>query len=238
MTLNLRNLSIKRKLTLLTMLTSGIAVVLSSACFLVYDLVTFRNLLSQDLVTEAEIVAYNSAAAVAFDDEPAANVQLSALTAKSDLVAAVLYDETGRIFAHYYRSDGPTPAPPAPFDGKQYRFTGQYMEAFSPVTLKGERVGTLVLRSDMERWNSRARQYAGILGIFVLISGTLAWFVSSRLQRLVSTPILELEQTMRTVSVAKNSKSATALVISIALRLPALQKCELTRLRIDFALPT
>ena len=78
--MNLRNLSIKRKLTLLAMLTSSIAVVLSSASFLVYDLVTFRDLLRQDLATEAEIVAYNSAAALAFSDESAANVQLSALT--------------------------------------------------------------------------------------------------------------------------------------------------------------
>ena len=36
------------------------------------------------------------------------------------------------------------------------------------------------------------------------MSGALAWFVSSRLQTLVSGPILALEQTMRAVSVAKN----------------------------------
>jgi signal transduction histidine kinase/ActR/RegA family two-component response regulator len=202
--MNLRNLSIKRKLTLLAMLTSGIAVVLSSASFLIYDLVTFRNLLSQDLMTEAEIVAYNSAAAMAFNDEASANVQLSALTAKSDLVVAVLYRGDGRIFAHYYRSGDPAPDLPTPLEGKRYRFTGKYMEVFSDVSLRGERLGTLFLQSDMQRWNTRARQYAGILGIFVLISGLLAWFVSSRLQGLVSGPILELEQTMRDVSVAKN----------------------------------
>ena len=49
-------------------LTSTIAVVLSSASFLIYDLVSFRNLLRQDLTTQAEIVAYNSAAALAFKE--------------------------------------------------------------------------------------------------------------------------------------------------------------------------
>jgi signal transduction histidine kinase/ActR/RegA family two-component response regulator len=200
----LRNVSIKRKLTLLAMLTSSIAVVLSSASFLIYDLVTFRNLLSQDLMTEAEIVAYNSAAAMAFNDEASANVQLSALTAKSDLVAAVLYGSDGRIFARYYRAGELAPNLPPPQEGKSYRFTGTYMEVFSDVSLRGERHGTLFLQSDMSRWNTRARQYAGILGIFVLISGLLSWLVSSRLQGLVSGPILELERTMRAVSVAKN----------------------------------
>src|SRR6266496_3589328 len=102
--MNLRNLSIQRKLTLLAMLTSSIAVVLSSASFLIYDLVSFRHFLSQDLMTQAQIVAYNSAAAMAFKDESSANVTLSALTAKDDVVAAVLYNTDGVMFAHYYRS--------------------------------------------------------------------------------------------------------------------------------------
>jgi signal transduction histidine kinase/CheY-like chemotaxis protein len=202
--MNLRNLSITRKLTLLAMLTSGIAVVLSSASFLIYDLVTFRNLLTQDLMTEAEIVSYNSAAALAFHDQASANVQLSALTAKPDLVTAVLYDTEGVVVARYLRTGEPAADLPAPQAGKSHRYTGQYIEVFSDVSLRGERLGTLFLRSDMQRWNMRARQYAGILGIFVLVSGLLSWLVSSRLQSLVSGPILELEQTMRTVSVAKN----------------------------------
>jgi signal transduction histidine kinase/CheY-like chemotaxis protein len=202
--MNLRNLSIKRKLTLLAMLTSSIAVVLSSASFLIYDLVTFRDLLKTDLATEAEIVAYNSAAALAFSDEASASVQLSALTAKQDLVAAVLYRADGKVFAHYYRAGIPTPELPVLMDGKSSRFRAGYIEVFSDVSLRGERLGTLFLQSDMQRWNTRARQYAGILAIFVLVSGVLAWFVSSRLQSLVSRPILDLEQAMRAVSVDKN----------------------------------
>jgi signal transduction histidine kinase/ActR/RegA family two-component response regulator len=204
MSMTLRNLSITRKLTLLAMFTSGIAVVLSSASFLIYDLVTFRSLLTQDLMTEAEIVSYNSAAALAFNDKNSANVQLSALTAKPDLVAAVLYGTDGAIVARYFRAGEPTPELPAPVAGKSHRYTGQYIEVFSDVSLGGERLGTLFLRTDMQRWNMRARQYAGILGIFVLVSGLLAWLVSSRLQSLVSGPILALEQTMRTVSVEQN----------------------------------
>ena len=202
--MNLRNLSIKRKLTLMAMLTSSIAVVLSSASFLIYDLVSFRHLLSQDLETQAQIISYNSAAAMAFKDESAASVTLSALTAKDDVVAAVLYTTDGRMFAHYFRSSDPAPVLPERLQEKGYRFDGNYIDVFNDVTLSGERLGTLFLQSDMQRWNSRARRYAGILGIFVLISGGLAWIVSSKLQILVSGPILHLEQTMRAVSVDRN----------------------------------
>jgi signal transduction histidine kinase/CheY-like chemotaxis protein len=78
------------------------------------------------------------------------------------------------------------------------------MEVFSNVTLRDEHLGTLFLQSDMERWNARARQYAGIVAIFMLFSCVIAWFVSSRLQALVSGPILELARTMRAVSVDQN----------------------------------
>src|ERR1700688_532881 len=83
-----QDLSIKRKLILMTMLTSSIALLLSSVSFLIYDLISFRNLLTHDLATQAQIIGYNSAAAMAFKDEPAATATLSALTAKSDIVSA------------------------------------------------------------------------------------------------------------------------------------------------------
>ena len=78
--MNFLNLSIKRKLILMTMLTSSLALLFSSVSFLIYDLISFRHLLTQDLATQAEIIGYNSAAAIAFKDEPAASATLSALS--------------------------------------------------------------------------------------------------------------------------------------------------------------
>jgi len=201
----LQNLSIKRNLTLITMLTSSIALILSSVSFLVYDLVSFRNLLRQDLMTQAEIIGYNSAGAMEFKDEPAATATLSALTAKEDIVTAVLYKPDGKIFAHYFRSNTALPGfLPSHLQEKGYRFESGYLEVFQEVTINGEHVGTLFLQSDMRQWSLRAKRYANILIIFVLVSGLFALFVSSKLQGLISKPILHLEDTMRMVSSNKN----------------------------------
>jgi signal transduction histidine kinase/ActR/RegA family two-component response regulator len=201
----LQNLSIKRKLTLITMLTSSIALILSSVSFLIYDLVSFRNLLRQDLMTQAEIIGYNSAGAMEFKDEPAATATLSALTAKEDIVTAVLYKPDGKIFAHYFRNNAALPGfLPSHLQEKGYRFEAGYLEVFQEVTINGEHVGTLFLQSDMRQWSLRAKRYANILIIFVLVSGLFALFVSSKLQGLISKPILHLEDTMRMVSSNKN----------------------------------
>src|SRR5882724_3786337 len=203
--MNLQDLSIKRKLVLMTMLTSCIALFLSSASFLIYDLVSFRNLLTQDLTTQSEIIGYNSAAAMAFKDEPAATATLSALTAKGDIVAAVLYSPDGKMFAQYFRADKTLPDElPANSQAKGYRFQGQYLEVWHDVTLNGDHLGTLLLQSDMRQWSARAKRYASICLTFVLVSTFLAFLVSSKLQKVISGPIMHLEDTMKMVSSNKN----------------------------------
>jgi signal transduction histidine kinase/FixJ family two-component response regulator len=199
------NLSIKRKLILMTMLTSSMALFLSSASFLIYDLISFRHLLTQDLTTQAEIIGYNSAAAIAFNDEPAASATLSALTAKNDVVGAGLYSPKGRLFAHYFRGHRTLPETlPNCAQGNAYRFEGQYLEVCHEVTLNGDHVGTLYLQSDMRQWSARARRYASICLIFALMSAFLAFLVSSKLQKLISAPIMQLENTIKMVSEKKN----------------------------------
>jgi len=203
--MSLQNLSIRRKLILITMLTSSIALLLSSASFLIYDLISFRHLLTQDLTTQAEIIGYNSAAAMAFKDEPAATATLSALMVKGDIVAAVLYSPDGKMFAQYFRNDKTLPAfLPFRSQEKGYRFEGRHLEVWHDVTLNGERLGTLFLQSDMRQWSTRAKRYASICFVFVLISGFLAFLVSSKLQKVISGPIVHLEDTIRMVSANKN----------------------------------
>jgi signal transduction histidine kinase/ActR/RegA family two-component response regulator len=203
--MNLQNLSIRRKLMLITMLTSTAALVLSSVSFLIYDLMSFRRQLSQDLMTQGEIIGFNSGAAMAFKDESAATATLSALTAKDDIVAAALYSPDGKIFAHYSRPDKSLPSTlPADSQEKGYRFEGGYLEVFQPVTMNREHVGTLFLLSDMRQWSIRARRYTSIIIIVVLICSALALLLSSKLQKLISKPILHLEDTMRMVSTNRN----------------------------------
>jgi signal transduction histidine kinase/FixJ family two-component response regulator len=181
------------------------ALLLSSVSFLIYDLLSFRHLLTQDLTTQAQIIGYNSAAAIAFNDEHAATATLSALTAKNDVVAAGLYSPKGRMFAHYFRGGRTLPdILPACAQGEAYHFEGQYLEVCHEVTLNGDRVGTLYLQSDMQQWSARAHRYATICLIFALMSAFLAFLVSSKLQKVISGPIMQLENTMKMVSEKKN----------------------------------
>src|SRR5258705_7359996 len=138
-------------------------------------------------------------------DGAAGDATLSALQGKEELVTAVLYKPDGKIFAHYSRGNSALPANlPSHLQEQGYRFEKGYLYVFHDVTLNGERLGTLYLQSDLRQWSQRARRYANILIVFVVVSGLLAFFVSSKLQGFISRPILHLEDTMRMVSVNKS----------------------------------
>ena len=84
-----RDLSIRRKLILITMSTCGIAVMLAIGIFIGLDLPSYRHGLELDLTSTAAMAGANSKAALAFGDEEAAAETLSALSAKPLVIADV-----------------------------------------------------------------------------------------------------------------------------------------------------
>jgi len=200
--MSFRTLSIKGKLMLITMLTSSVALLVASAGFLVYDLVAFRDRMSQDLMTEARIIGANSAAGLAFHDERAATEILAALKARDETISAALYTPNGELFASYLR-DGDTRLPQQS-RGDGYRFENHRLEVSQAVVLHGEVLGTLQIVSDMRHWDARLRRYTSIVFILMLGSAAVAFLFSSKLQTVISRPILDLERTIRTVSDHKN----------------------------------
>jgi PAS domain S-box-containing protein len=202
--MNIRNLSIKRKLMLITMLTSALALLLASAGFVAYDLLAFRRQMSEDLMTQAEVIGSNSTAALAFRDPNTGREILSALRAKEGIVAAALYTPDQQLFT-FYRRDGRTAtAIPKEPQHAGPRFGRNQLTVFHDIGLQSEKLGTVYIESDMQQWNERVSRYTGLVAVLMLGSALTALLVSSRLQRVISEPILGLEETMRNVSAQKN----------------------------------
>jgi signal transduction histidine kinase/DNA-binding response OmpR family regulator len=200
--ISFRTLSIKGKLMLITMLTSSVALLVASAGFLVYDLVAFRARMSQDLMTEARIIGANSAAGLAFHDERAVGEILAALKARDETVSAALYTPNGELFASYLRA-GAAGLPPRP-QGSGYHFENDRLEVSQQIVLHGEALGTLQIVSDMRHWDARLKRYFNIVFFLMVGAAGIAFLFSSKLQTVISRPILDLERTMRTVSSHKN----------------------------------
>ena len=199
-----RNLSIKRKLTLINMLICSAALALACVAFMAYDLYTSRWAMVWDLQIQAEMIGTNSAAALTFNDADSAREVLAALRAKPQIVAAWIYSADGQPLAKYLRADQPaTQAAPMPQRDRS-RFAGGRLTLFRRITLNDEMVGTVYLESDMQQLNTRVLRFAMVLVVVLGVSLGLAFLLSSKLQSLISGPILDLAQTAQMVSAEKN----------------------------------
>jgi PAS domain S-box-containing protein len=198
MSMKQKEISIQRKLMQMIMLTCGAVLVLTCAAFFTYEFLTYRDITKRELSTLGEIVAANSTSSLAFDNKEDADEILSALKAQKHLVAACLYDKEGKVFSTY-PSNLPATSFPIP-QGSGYSFSGAYLQGFEPVIQGSTRLGTLFLKSDMKGVNDRFILYGIIAFTFIILSFIFAYLLSRRLQKSISTPILELAETASIVS--------------------------------------
>ena len=190
---------IRRSLMVMLLLTSGAVVLVTVVAFSGYEYLASRAQTVDRLATLAQAIASNSTAALAFDNADDARETLAALKAEPHVVMAGLYAEDGALFATYPRGLSPAALPKAPPRTGQ-RFQRHALIVARPVVQDGQRLGTLVLESDLGAIYEQLRLYA-LLGVVVLAASFgIAYVVASWLQRRISQPILALAGTARAVS--------------------------------------
>lgn len=200
--MNLSDLPIKRKLTLVITFTSLVALALTAGAFATYELVSFRRHLLQTAQTIAGITAAQTAAAVDFDDDATAQDILSKLRADPTILQAAVYDSEGDLMAHYPSrlANAAFPAVHPP----EARFEPNGLHIFQPVELRGKVIGSLYLKWDLGPAYARIRFY-GLLALCVLGGSIIvALFVSNWLQARISKPILDLAETARAISLKRD----------------------------------
>ena len=186
------------------MLTSSVALLLACLVLAIYDAISFRQALTRNLSTLAQIIGSNSTAALTFNDANAAREILAGLSAERHIVSACIYTRNGVVFAKYLRGD-----PSAQFTPPMVQPEGAHSQRsrstwFHHVTLDGEPLGIVYLESDGTELYDRIERFTGIVLLVLLGSSLVAWFLSRRLQRIISDPILQLARTASVVSLKKD----------------------------------
>jgi signal transduction histidine kinase/DNA-binding response OmpR family regulator len=197
-------LRLRHKLTLVTMATSVGALVLACAAFLGYEMVTFKRTLTRDLAILGDVIGDNSTAALTFGDNEAAKGVLASLRAQRHVLSACVYGPDGRPFAAYRRDAGDEPAWPerAKLDG--FESSRKWVSVFRPITLDHDNIGTVYIRSDLGEMQAREKRYAWIVAIVLLASSLVALALSTRLQSVISGPLLHLAAVTREVSQSRD----------------------------------
>jgi signal transduction histidine kinase len=199
-----RDLPMQKKMTRMTFVIVGSILLVSIVGLFTFQVVNFRASFQADTGTLAAVIANNSTASLAFKDVDGGKEVLSSLKDVPTIESATLLAADGSPFARYGAIEDKaalTLFPPA----AGTKFSGANLLLTQPVVLDKKIVGTLLLRANFERTFLRLLEiYAGVvLGILVL-SGTLAIYLSGRFQRVITDPVLHLAQTAQKIGQEKN----------------------------------
>ena len=221
MIVSFRNAPIRKKLVAIILLTSGLVLAGSSIVFVVNEALSFRTDARKDLASTAAVVGRNSAAALRFGDAKVADASLQGLRGNESILAAYLLTGENEILAAYVSpkavpADLPLPIDPVagrrkvnPAELQSLRMEADSLDfraidVVSDITMEGQPVGTVVLRASFNELEGRMVRYLPLAGLVLICSFCGAYLLSRRFAPAISRPIVELAQTMKTVSKDQN----------------------------------
>ncbi len=195
----LSRLSIRDKILVVTMITSFFAMLVTSATFITYQYYAFQDWLLQNLTSQAEIIAYNSKGALAFDDPREGRDALRSLEAVSSMTGAFLFTADGVLFSSWQRLGSPDFSQTAP-DWQGAREVNNEVFMARRIMEKELFLGTILLRSNQQERAAFLRNSMAALVVLVLLSGAITLLLSTWLQKIISGPVAHLATVMEMVS--------------------------------------
>ncbi len=198
------SLSIRVRLALLAVVSSGVAILVACAAFAFHDIRVMKTARVAQLRTQAEMLAFNSLGVLLFEDELAADDLLQSVSRTPDILQAALFTADQRPLASYLREENATTdaVSQLPVLGdRDYRFAdGDRLELVYPVLDESEVLGTLYLQVSTEALSQQMANYLSI----ALVVGTISLLVASSLafvlQSGIARPIHQLADVSRRIS--------------------------------------
>ena len=196
-----KNLSLQSKLRISFGLITCVALMLTLGLSTANEWSKAREKLALELGGIANIVAANSAAALAFADEPAAAETIASLDGHPEISYALLFDKNGRIFARYGNleelQNGRIGHDLTFQDGHQ--FDGHHLSVIKRVTIEGKYLGNIILHSHLDNLYLQLTKELLFSAGIILFALVVSLILASLLQKAISRPVVHLTDLMERV---------------------------------------
>jgi signal transduction histidine kinase len=200
MVFSLRDLSVRRKLPLIVVLTSGAALLLASGAFLGYHQLVSRRAATSSLEMLCDILSAQVAPAVAFDDAKSGSEVLAPLRQDRQILAAGVYRLDGTLLAVFRRPGVEVPKP-------DLFGTFQVEDGYvivRPIPQESRTIGMLALRADLRILRQQFLRGVGLALMVWAVASAAALALALKLGGMITRPILHLAATVREVTVRGN----------------------------------
>src|SRR5579864_3959416 len=199
-----RDISIRRKLLLINVLTTSTALVMASSAFITYERTRFQEDVARQLSTVADVVGANSRALMLAGDRAGVNEVLRGLAAEPRILAACVYGTGGGALACYARDPNAERIFPAALPASGIRSENGDLLLSRPILERGRAIGAMWLRFDSRISLETLRRDISMVSLAMAVCFIFAVLLSSKLQQTISAPVLGLARTAKEVAMGRN----------------------------------
>ena len=187
------------------MTVTAVALVLISIGFVAYELITVQQRMRHDLAAQSRMVADLTASALNHTNVAEAQKVLATLANREHVKSAAIY-RGNQLFARYPANALSATFPSAPESGDydHFDFKANTFVLFHDISSGGGPAGWVYIKSDLGQIREQMERYAVFFIWFILATACVTYFLSKRLQKSISDPIIQLAKTARTVTAEKN----------------------------------
>ncbi len=201
---SLRKLNIRNKLMAIIMLVSSTGVCLAGCIFISSSVYTQRENLKNELISLAGVIGNNCKVILEFNFPEDAGKVLSSLEARHSIVFAGIYNADDEVLSTYGRSTAGEIAPTPDTEEDSQIFANGCLHVFHYVLLNEKVIGAIYLQDNMSEITKHIIRDVFVLILTVIITLIATYILSSRLQRIISGPILSLADIAGNVSEKKD----------------------------------
>ncbi len=199
------SLPIRRKLTLLILVITALALLLFAGLSSINQIRLLRRSMLDNLTILAESVSNLSAPAVTAGSTAQVEQVLAGLQADPEIEMAIMYAATGEPLARFippeYAAMATMPEK-LPKDGHDFIFSGGRIKLrlVHPMISDGRRLGTVYILANTDRETDQIRDSALLLFFSLIVVLLVTQLISSSLQQLMTKPIYSLAKMARRIS--------------------------------------
>ena len=169
-----------------SLLTISAALIFATVLLMVFQFVSLRKSVIEDVTVQSRIIADNAGAAVMFGDQEASEEILNSLRTSPAICAAAIYTRDKKLLATFIRHHDKVPAPDASLLKRGHDLDLSHLTVAQNIVVNSEIVGATVVRVDLEHMYEQLLMSALITLSIVIASLGFAYLLVKRMRRVVS----------------------------------------------------
>lgn len=203
--------SIKNRLMFIGITIGFIGIILTATSFSIYNIYSIKNSIKEEIMLVGKIIGRNISPLIHFNQKKSSFKILQSLEEESSIIQTCVYISSDNSLFSYYKTSDQTykefTCPSKSIEPGQ-KFGNDILLSTQEIFSSNKQpIGFITIYSNLDEINKTLQLY--FIGLVVLISTIfiIIIFISSRMQKTISEPIMHLKDTAHSISFGKNYSS-------------------------------